>query len=240
MLITSPRHTPADLEQWAIWERTDEAYAARWNDRKMVRSMDEIAKFASLGRCYAGVSWGKDSTVLAHLVLELAQERGVVVPLVWVRVKHFENPDCLLVRDSFFANRSHPYEEIEVSTTLATGRLEAGFEIASDKYGARHVSGVRGAESTVRAIRMARWGVSTERTCAPIGWWSGQDVFTYLHVFGLPVHPAYACSMGGVYDRERLRVASLGGSRGNGMGRSQLEDKYYREEMRTIRRLEAK
>ena len=78
---------------------------------------------------------------------------------------------------------------------------------------------------------MARWGESTERTCAPLGGWTGADVFAYLHTHRLPVHPAYACSLGGVLDRDRIRVAALGGERGRGHGRAEWERRYYGDAM---------
>jgi len=96
------------------------------------------------------------------------------------------------------------------------------------------VSGVRGEESGVRKLRMRRWGTSSERTCAPIGWWCGGDVFAYLHQHDLPVHPAYAMSFGGTLDRNRIRVASLGGERGTGFGRRDWEHRYYRDAFRKM------
>lgn len=61
-------------------------------------------------------------------------------------------------------------------------------------------------------------------------------MFAYLHRFDLPVHPAYAMSRGGLWDRDRIRVASLGGRRGEGMGRAEWERAYYGRE---LTRLEA-
>ena len=59
-------------------------------------------------------------------------------------------------------------------------------------------------------------------------------MFAYLHRYELPVHPAYACSMGGTVPRERLRVAWLGLRHGTEYGRRELEWRYYREEMIAI------
>lgn len=78
---------------------------------------------------------------------------------------------------------------------------------------------------------MRRWGESSLNTCAPLGWWSGWDVFAYLVTRGLPIHPAYACTMDGLLEPIRIRVASLGGRRGDGMGRAEWERRYYRREL---------
>lgn len=72
-------------------------------------------------------------------------------------------------------------------------------------------------------------GLSSLHTCAPIGWWSDTDVFAWLAARDLPVHPAYACSMGGMLERRHLRVAGIGGDRGTGFGRREWERRYYPE-----------
>jgi len=237
VLIASPRHTAEDLEVWEVEERTDALHAQRVNFKKKARdAMAEMAKFIPGGPGYLGVSWGKDSVVVAHLAWLLAQCGGPSFPVVWVRVDARENPDCPLVRDAFL--REHPgtvYDEIDAAIPEIGLTSSLGFEEAARRYGDRHISGVRAAESAVRKLRTMRWGLSTERTCAPIAWWSTRDVFAYMHQESLPVHPAYACSMGNIYPREHLRVAALGGKRGQGFGRSEWEDHYYPEETQLIR-----
>jgi phosphoadenosine phosphosulfate reductase len=91
----------------------------------------------------------------------------------------------------------------------------------------RHISGVRGKESSLRAMRMSRWGTSTERTCAPIGYWSTSDVYAYLYKYNLPVHPNYAMLGGGRWNREYIRTAEIGDIHGNGIGRTEWEQEYY-------------
>lgn len=235
MLIRVPEHTERDLAIWAIRERTDEINAQRTKFRVRAReAVMAIRSFADAGPCYAGVSWGKDSVVLASLVVQLAREGGPVVPLVWVRVEPRCNPHCALVRDAFLGSvAAHPYTEIEEwcedrdGGWYAEGTLERGFARAAATHGDRYVSGVRGEESGQRTARMRAHGVSTARTCAPIGWWSGDDVFAWLYERELPVHPAYAMSWGGRLDRDRIRVATLGGRRGDGWGRATWEWDYY-------------
>lgn len=238
MLVESPRHSRADLAAWARAERADAAHAAATDLTGMARrAMDAIATFAAAGPCYAGTSWGKDSTVLAHLVARLRAE-GVTVSLVWVVVEPIVNPDCAIVRDTVRTATGVDCDAITVwcrrdgAGWHATGTLERGFALASDRYGAaRHVAGIRAEESGSRALRMRRYGVATADTCAPIGWWSARDVYAYLWQYRLPVHPAYACTMGGLLDRDRIRVASLGGQRGTGHGRAEWERRYYGAEM---------
>lgn len=241
MILTSRRHRPDDVEHWRYCEKLDDVHALRWTDAKMIKAMDVIEAFCARGRCYAGVSWGKDSVVLAHILACIHEERGVAVPLVYVRVNPIANPDCDAVRDVFMGRFPWlPYEEVDVEYDTAKSgwkageNLRRGFEQVFPRYSHRHISGVRGAESGQRKARMHAFGTTTENTCAPIGWWSTQDVWTHLRVFDLPVHPAYACTMGGMLDRDRIRVASLTGQRGRGHGRAEWERTYYKNELRRL------
>jgi phosphoadenosine phosphosulfate reductase len=167
------------------------------------------------------------------------------VPIYWVRVEPIFNPDCLLVRDAFFTcfpGALERYREVVVGRTMAaggewatTGHLERGFKIAAAEAGPRYLAGIRGDESGGRRKRAWRghaFGVS----CAPLLYWAAADVFAYLYAHRLPVHPAYACTRGGLLDRGRIRVATLGGERGTGWGRGEWEADYYRAEMSAIRR----
>lgn len=238
MLIDSPRLHERDRETWRRLERVDAIHARSPGlARHVLRSRSVLSAFlASAGSAYVGVSWGKDSVVVAHLARRVAPD----LPLVWLRSEPGHNPDCLAVRDAFLADFPRHYHEIitprwrDERGWHSTGTMEAGFAEAERRFGPRHVSGVRATESTARLLRMARWGESTARTCAPIGWWSAADVFAYLYTNGLPVHPAYAMSQGGTWDRERIRVASLGEKHGRGMGRHEWERHYYRRELQAI------
>jgi phosphoadenosine phosphosulfate reductase len=206
---------------------------------------------------YLGVSWGKDSVVVAHL---LAQS-GIPYPVVWVKIDPLYNPDCDIVRDAFLDAHDIDYHEIEVEWReeqkeawkqhAEQGRADslgyspkessavAGFREAARRWGDRHISGVRAEESSVRTLAMKRWGHSTERTCRPIGYWSTKDVFAYLHHHSLPVHPAYAMSRGGLFDRDRIRVDAFGGGRGTASGviRHEWEGHYYADRIRHIQQL---
>ncbi len=240
MLVDSPRHHARDLTEWTLREREDELHCRTDAFVRLVERANRVLRdFDDLGGdCYVGVSWGKDSVVVADIVTRACPS----IPLVWVRVEPISNPDCLRVRDAFLKDRPRvTYREVVVACESngaggwrATGTLERGFAEAVRRFGGRHISGVRGEESGTRKLRMRRWGETSEHTCAPIGWWTGADVFAYLYWRGLPVHPAYAMSQGGIWPRERLRVSSLGGKRGTGMGRRAWEWHYYRDEMRRL------
>lgn len=233
MLIPSHRHTPADLEHWAICEKQDAARACmRAMERLEAQAMLAVEEFLSATPgAYVSVSWGKDSVVVAHLASRVRPGARCI----WFPAGAVENPDCPMVRDAFLARFDVDYIEHEAAVFTKTFEghdgAQAAFEAAAEQHGAQYVSGVRAQESKVRKIRMRRWGESTINTCAPIGWWKHDDVFAYLHKYDLPIHPAYACTMGGLYPREHIRVATIGGYRGTGLGRRQWEATYYRDEI---------
>lgn len=236
MLIDSPRFKPGDLDVWRKLERYDEQLAdSPQLGQRAQQARQVLEKFVHAGPAYVSTSWGKDSTVLAHL-LAVA---GTGTPLVWVRVEKWENPECFPVRDEFLRRFDVNYHEIVHESTAPrwwdepasfTGRertSRGGFKVAEKRFGARHVSGVRGEESRMRGMVMARWGEAGPAACRPIGRWSAVDVFAYLRRHDLPIHPAYAMSFAGKLDRRWLRVSSLGGVRGADQHRADWELAYY-------------
>jgi phosphoadenosine phosphosulfate reductase len=241
MLLPSHRFLPGDLDVWDRLHLADVIQAGRKQlERKAEAARVAIRDFAERHRCYAGVSWGKDSTVLAHLLAS----SGATAPLVWVRKPPTDNPDCERVRDIFLERYGGmvDYHEISVPCTLVEddwfwdSPLAKGFAQAAQRFGGRHISAIRAQESGGRKIRMKRFGIESDNALAPIGWWKADDVFAYLERFGLPIHPAYAMSLGGTFERDRLRVDSLTGHIGEGTGRHDWERTYYGDELKQLGR----
>lgn len=235
MLIDSPRITGRDHAQWARLEHYDDALAADQRlDRLVVQGRAAVREFAAAGGFTFSTSWGKDSVVAAHVtLLEVPDAR-----LVWARADDVEMPECEQVRDAFLA--AHPgarYEEVRYRFRVPL-RFEPGHESAApqdalkETLAGRYVSGLRAEESRIRRTSIAHRGLVTGNTCRPIGRWTATDVFSYLHREELPVHPAYAMSAGGHYDRRWLRVHPLGTaapprSAVHGGDHAAWEDLYY-------------
>ncbi len=242
MLIRHCRHTKMDLQ---LWDEMDEADClTQINLVRLSRSMKAIREFSEQGPCYCGVSWGKDSVVVAHLC-RLVNPK---IPLIHLRPTN-HNPDCDLVRDEYFAKfRGQEYHEHIVDygdihtrnlpddehDKLTDDIWYASIREVARKHGERYITGIRAAESGTRKMRCLIWNENTPNASAPIAWWTTQDVFSYLSQWSLPVHPAYACLGGGRWQRDNLRVAEIGDSRGRGMGRGDWELEYYGEELRRI------
>jgi phosphoadenosine phosphosulfate reductase len=242
VLIPSPRHTPADLALWAELESADRVHGGRlMRSGRVERSVAAIREFAGRGPCYASVSWGKDSVALAHMIMESCPS----IPLVHLRAVPHGNPENGAVRDPFLAaSPSADYREIAVDyRDIPAGSGADAVEREKDRrfFGAftslglsRHLSGIRADESSGRKVRMRRFGLASPNACAPMGWWSAADVFGYLAVNGLPVHPSYAMLGGGRWDRRHVRVDELGGARGDQFGRRAWEIEYYGDVLRRL------
>jgi phosphoadenosine phosphosulfate reductase len=236
VLIECERHTPADLAHWRKLELQDRLHyrAHRLRVESMARqSVRWISEFVHGGPCYLGVSWGKDSVLLAHLALTA----GIDVPLVWVCVTGRENPHCVLVRDAFL--RAWPdarYHEIEIEAGRDGQTSKIGFGAAAARFGDRYLSGIRRDESYAREMRFQGHGIASERTCAPLSHWKNADVFAYAAQYELPLHPVYGMTAGGRFDRSHVRTASLGGLRGTQYGRREWELLYYPEELERMGR----
>lgn len=222
-LIVSTRHTRADLAHWARLARRDNLLArAPELDRLVDQATAAMRDFAAAGPCLLGTSWGKDSVVVAHL----AWSAGLDVPvmrMVQDRPDRRENPDIPAVRDAFLNRFPCSYTEFMSSADDGLAHMNAA-------NGGRYISGVRADESSTRSLTVAKNGLASASTCRPIGWWRAMHVWAYLARHDLPIHPAYAMTHGGVLNRDRIRVHSIGGTeQGSGVGRLQWERHYYKE-----------
>jgi len=212
----------------------------RWrrDERRLRRVLDEAAHDAAAfiddGPCYAGLSTGKDSVLLCHVIASLTRRP----PIVYVEVVPHGSPEAHLVvarvEEMGLAVECIPVvceRDPASGEWLGTGRLESGFAEAARRYGDRYLSGVRADESYARTMRLRGHGITTARTCAPLARLSTDDVFACAAGLDLPLHPAYAMTAGGLFDRSHLRVATLGGVRGTERGRREWEMRYYRREL---------
>lgn len=236
MLVPSHRHTKEDLELWRELERADKAHShSKMLARNLRRCQEILDSFVRHEPATVSVSWGKDSVLVAHLAYKHR------LPMVWIKVEPIYQPDCIAVRDAFL--KSHPgidYHEIEVWCQRdedgwhATGTLEQGIKEIHSRFGERQILGIRADESGTRRLRVWTYGPNTENKSAPLAYLTANDVFALLNLFDLPVHPAYAMLGGGRWQRPYLRVASLGGRRGDGIGRAEWEMAYYGDVLRRI------
>jgi len=231
-LIDSPRLTGDDRAVWSRLARYDAAtvrasHIARRLDRLAEAAHTCIAGFAAAGPCHIGVSWGRDSVTVAHLARDLDIELIYVTYGAREGTDRLRNPDCQSVADAYLARWPTPYREYGIASPNPYRWLE-------EHESPRRITGLRADESRARGMSAAVHGVVTATSCRPIIRWRSADVWAYAALHDLPLHPAYAMSFGGVIPRDRLRVSSLGGSRGAEYGRGDWEDTYY-PEVRSVR-----
>lgn len=224
MLIHSPRIKPIDYE---CWNRYADIDCTTDVSQRAASASRHVLQFADADT-FCAVSWGKDSVCVAAIVAIFAPK----VPLYCVRTKR-QNPDCDLVRDAFL-NKFPGISYTEIVEPESPWP-HWGYGLKQIPF-RKSIHGVRAAESGERSLSAAVHGIATDRTCRPILRWTGLDVFAFLEQAGLPVHPSYAMLGGGRWNRDRIRVGTLGGERGNGIGRAEWEREYYGD---VIRRMQA-
>lgn len=235
MLIECNRHTLNDLNVWKDYNEIDFIKIKELKNEKIEKAIAEIKKIVSEKKSYISVSWGKDSVVLAHLCFCA----GVEIPMIWIKEKPMHNPYCEVVRDEFLKKYRFQYHEIVADYG------DVGFGPFIDKNGdsilfhsianainhsfGRRITGIRNQESNKRLLRYMNYGITTEKTSAPLSLWKTWEIFAYLEKYELPIHPNYAMLGGGRYKREFLRVDCLAGTQGDGIGRIEWEKEYYQD-----------
>ena len=243
-LIDSERLSEADRAAWRAARQHDElrARTPRIGDLHE-RAARTVERFLCGGGGWCAVSWGKDSVATAAIAAMMSPR----VHMVHVRMERAENPESARVRDAFLG--MYPkvrYDEVVVPWPGMQGEAIAWEAIgiathqdfffdALSQFGKRRISGIRASESSVRAKSALRHGLATDNSCRPILQWSENDVFAFLAALDLPVHPVYAMTMGGLFERDRLRVDIIGDDPGEMSGRRSWEQRYFPDVLEAMR-----
>jgi phosphoadenosine phosphosulfate reductase len=232
-------------EDWRVWlarAKTDSVWRATDVHRRRVdRARQALLDFVEGERGYIGISWGKDSTALLSLLVETECDW----PLVHIVIEPVQNPDCAPLRDAWFALypalRERYYEvRVRCQPKPSTNRYDTnlaykvGFATAARRFGKRYVSGIRAEESGIRkrVVRGLGLGDEDANTGRPLGYWKSEDVFARL--LDYPLHSVYPCTLGGAYDRGRVRCNNLWGLYAEEFGRREHEWRYYRDDIKRI------
>lgn len=160
-----------------------------------------------------GVSGGKDSVAMAHLVARhcrptiIYNDSGLEMPESIGIVRDLADRlglDVYVARGDAVALEMAGHNNMEAiikPVQLAIRELDIGLEFV----------GLRRAESRARRMLIGRYGPvhASRRWGCLVAWpmrdWTGADVFAYLDEHGLPAHPAYAREWG--LDRDAIRVS---------------------------------
>ncbi|GBL46270.1 phosphoadenylyl-sulfate reductase [thioredoxin] [Sulfuriferula multivorans] len=160
-----------------------------------------------------GVSGGKDSVAMCHLVAQHCR------PLIIYNDSGLEMPESL---DMVRAVAERLELEIHIARGDAVALQAAGLRnydailepvqrAIRERGVALEFVGLRRCESRHRRMLIGRYGPVHQsiRWGCLVAWpmrnWSSGDVFAYLDEYGLPVHPAYLRYAG--IDRDAIRVS---------------------------------
>lgn len=241
MLVYSHRFRPGDLEHWDAMLEVDREHAKTLGYRHRIdEALALIQDFCDRhtpDEYYIGLSYGKDSITVSHMFRRIAPNARIVS----VHNVDTKNPDIPAVHTALGAFLSHDYTGIlydyanaDASYYDASGRPVKWHRILdelSSEMGI-HVTGIRRDESSAREKRYRAYGIETPNSFAPLANLTAFDVFAYLYENDLPVHPAYAMTDNGRWDKYRLRVSGIGHLEGTGMGRRVWEKLYYGDFLR--------
>lgn len=194
--------------------------------RKVVSARQCIGHALSLGAFYISMSCGKDSSVLASLVLEIAPTTPIRIATCWeTRLVHQNLDTCL----DWWQERypKAPLTEVPYRPTrgmvlgpedlsLPEGRMVAMLNEGTDCVGA--FIGLRAKESGNRALSLlhhrseGRYPIhryqsgeraGTYRAC-PLERWDVKDIGAYLTLHGIPILNTY--DLEGLDARTTLRL----------------------------------
>jgi phosphoadenosine phosphosulfate reductase len=239
MLLITTKHSRSDLKAWDNVCYQYQLYYKLNNkklDKKLNKSLNLIKLFfQNHQNCYASISWGKDSTILAYLIY-LSQ---LPIPCVQT-VCYTTNPDNELVKNDFCANYDIDYHEVFSDDSVLDrfsfdqSVINKFFEPVKVIFGNHKILGIRGDESNIRKYQQIKYKGITSTSCHPLIHWSLDDVFSFLINKNIPIHPVYGYSMGGLIPLKDLRVDTLGDIRGRDRGRKEWENIYYQDELKQM------
>lgn len=218
--------------RWDDYRDEDLIWARLAGYRGRVRRAQQIVR-TWLSQCrlpYISVSGGKDSVAMLQLIQSEAAAVGLeLLPVLW----HDSGAELPGVDEVFRRLEArgligelhvvHPDREVlDVKAAQVRGEISAAqkdewllFEPIR-----RHVSGrfdavalgLRSGEAAPRARSRAAHGL-IYRTgdgllrCTPLGDWSWRDVYAYIAVNELPLHPIYSAPLHHLEDRGRIRLS---------------------------------
>ncbi len=243
MIVHSDRWRPGDFEHWEAMLEVDRANAKTDGYKRRISAARALIKDFCARHApdeyYIGFSYGKDSLTVSHMFREIEPHTQIVS----VQNVDWRNPDIPAVHEALsdigflthdFECILYDYAHADESFFDSKGRpvkWRRELERLNREKGI-HITGIRSEESRKRKKRCQAFGAETKNSFAPLANLRAVDVFSYLYEHDLPIHPAYAMTDGGKWDKYRIRVSGIGHDEGDGMGRREWERMYYGDFLR--------
>lgn len=216
-----PVLTVDDVESWAMWEKAFLVRSKLASFRRLVDGSKRLIALELERSRSPLVSWsaGKDSTALAHLVVEAMGAKHVTLmsekddldypgeeeyisklACQWGASLRIVRPEVspaawIEARCSAMS----PGDDIHSRRSGLSKACFYGVVKEADRGHDLVMLGLRGEESAIRRNLLRRSGLaytlaSGQRRANPIGWWKGEDVFAYLLSAGVEPLDVYKCT----------------------------------------------
>lgn len=234
-MIDSMHDNLADTRDGYRWNdyRTEDrihALSARFSSK-----VEQGKAFAKewLKRCsnpYIAFSGGKDSVATLGIVQSVAKDQGFLVPVMWHN-SGVEWPGVPLMLERLKADGwidelhevGTPEDVPELKRRQARGELSAAQKdkialfdpvdtFITDHGFTGAAVGLRKEESKGRLLDGIVHGEVFEKKdgfirCLPVNNFTWRDVFAYIALEGLPLHPIYSAPLHGLENRGRIRLS---------------------------------
>lgn len=221
-----------DGYRWNDYREEDYIHAISYQFKKKA---EQAESFVSdwLDRCdnpYIAFSGGKDSVATLGIVQSVASKIGFTVPVMWHN-SGVEWPGVKIMVDSLmktglireFHEVTTPDDVIELKRMQEMGEISASkkdkialFDPVEDfvkEHGFTGAAvGLRKEESKARLLDGIVHGEVFEKKsgfvrCLPINNFTWRDVFSYIAINNLPLHPIYSAPLLGLENRGRIRLS---------------------------------
>lgn len=213
---------------------------------KIQRSAEIIQQaLATIQKPYIGMSFGKDSLVMSHMILKIAPS----IPLIYVDCGEFDEwPDtprvkkrfiemtgCQLIELTapsiieFYRKAGHVYiqdgeqtkEELKIQREYSRSMMTVVLAYVREHGYDGGFIGMRKSESIIRRMLLKKRGelyfgkTNGIWSCCPVSHWTGKDIWAYIYQHDLPYNELYDLSP----NREIARNGAMVGTRGMWCGR---------------------
>lgn len=160
--------------------------------KKVADSKEIIKKAIALGNPYVAVSWGKDSTVLLHLVQSIVPD---VLAVYHAHVERDLISNYSEVIAQYCDNHKTNLMLIETDNPNEDMKTQSPYETHDVCF-----LGIRAEENKRRRIAISKFGPIHQYTTgllkgnyriAPLAYWKWQDIWAYICANNLPYLKAY-------------------------------------------------
>ena len=241
------------------WRKRYRAWAEGGiHQRRVAMAVDVVERAASRGSVAIAMSWGKDSVVVADIVLRTLGRRVPIYHLAHAYPlpgsehveQHFRSrtdvhvvPPSRSVEEmiAWLSTNGLGYEKTRrEKQSRSTHKKVGGTEWTAANGIDVTIMGMRAEEAPGRSAHFKYHGLIFTRqsgvtTANPLAWWEARDVWAYIATHDLPYHRLYDCETHGK-TRETLRNGGWLTTTGAGSGRISWLAQHFPNE---YRRLEA-